>query len=573
MTDDHQSRNMVKRQARQLAEIKKILAMPPDTALREILNSNQPATLVQSLSPEDFYFLIHDIGIDDALPLVELAASSQWEYVLDLETWRRDHIDLPVLSSWLQILFQADRNRLVRWLLAEKTELFEYYLFRYIDVKIRQHDQDPSDFRTHYFTLDDIFYIRFLRDTSADGDSDEEEDCFEKTLLEHMALMDYTTYQNVLLEVMSVIPAEVEEEDYRLRNVRLAEKGFVPFEEAMEVYAPMGMDRMALYRRKSPASSKKNGASESLPPVAISLHTEHAFFTDALRVIESEGGVNDLQLEFAALLNSLISADQKPVREREALNGVIKKAVGYLSIGLELITGEAHDAVKAAHGLRTYRLAHIFRLGYTQAMELKFRSDKWVKESWFKSKGLPLSFWDEDFMGVIGGLLVHRPYYFDNYETGILYREFETLADIHETRQQLEDIIDLDNLMSLMPVNPAQFPDPQITYIRLILTAWACHLIEKDSVRPLTPTELRRFFERLWQGEDMRLEREGKIDPAMKTAFLNWLADQSGLTAFEISRRMQARLETLFSDIEAEYGHVAIGNIDPRFIRHIYVDA
>ena len=166
---------------------------------------------------------------------------------------------------------------------------------------------------------------------------------------------------------------------------------------------------------------------------------------------------------------------------------------------------------------------------------------------------------------------MHRPCYFDNYETGVLYREFETLADVHETRQQLEDIIDLDNLMSLMTVDPAQFPDPQITYIRLILTAWACHLIGKDVVHPLTTGELRRFFERLWQGDEMRIKREGKIDPAMKTVFLNWLADQSSLTAFEISRRMQSRLEILFSDIESEYGHVAIGNIDPRFVNHIYV--
>ena len=58
----------------------------------------------------------------------------------------------------------------------------------------------------------------------------------------------------------------------------------------------------------------------------------------------------------------------------------------------------------------------------------------------------------------------------------------------------------------------------------------------------------------------------------MKTVFLNWLADQSGLTAFEISRRMRSRLEALFSDIESEYGHVAIRNIDPRFVQHIYVE-
>ena len=36
---------------------------------------------------EDFYFLIHEIGIEDSLPLLSLASNRQMEYLLDLEVW------------------------------------------------------------------------------------------------------------------------------------------------------------------------------------------------------------------------------------------------------------------------------------------------------------------------------------------------------------------------------------------------------------------------------------------------------------------------------------------------------
>jgi len=40
----------------------------------------------------------------------------------------------------------------------------------------------------------------------------------------------------VLLEATHVIPAETEEEELRWRNVRLAEKGFLAFDEAIGIY-------------------------------------------------------------------------------------------------------------------------------------------------------------------------------------------------------------------------------------------------------------------------------------------------------------------------------------------------
>ena len=64
---------------------KKILSLPPETALNAILDSPQPTALVHSFAEEDFYFLIHDIGLGDSHLLLSLASDKQWEYLVDLE--------------------------------------------------------------------------------------------------------------------------------------------------------------------------------------------------------------------------------------------------------------------------------------------------------------------------------------------------------------------------------------------------------------------------------------------------------------------------------------------------------
>jgi len=144
---------------------KEILSLPAEKALDRILDSPQPAAIVHSFPEEDFYFLINDIGIEDSLQLLSLASDKQWEYILDIEVWEKDRIRIHNVTKWLDLFIKADSQRFVRWFLNKKTEFVEFYLFKNIEVKIREHDQDPSIFGDDFFTLDDVFlkpnHIRF----------------------------------------------------------------------------------------------------------------------------------------------------------------------------------------------------------------------------------------------------------------------------------------------------------------------------------------------------------------------------------------------------------------------------
>ncbi len=577
MNKNKENKKIIARIENLARERKKILALPPEKVLNSILNSAQSTALVHSFSEEDFYFLIHNIGLEDSHPLLHLASDKQWEYIVDLEVWQKDRIILESVTRWLDLLFNVDPNRFIKWSLDQKPKFLAFYLFKNIEVKIRETDQDPSDFGDAFFTFDDKFYIKFLDEPIA-VESDENEffetikkrrDAFLSKFFKTLADHDHITYQKVLLACSGVIPAESEEEAYRLRNVRLAEKGFLPNEEAIGIYQPM---KSVDFKRQDKKFTTEDPDRKLFIPVPL-YHTgileEENYFTIALKRIKTAAVLDQIQTEFAGLCNRIISADQKIIRERNELKRIVKKACGYLNIGLEKLTetnGE-HDTDRWTAMIQSYPLLSIFRVGFGLALDLKWKAERWLKKSWFQSKGLLLGFWGEEWVGVLGGLLIKKPLFYDNYKTGELYREFISMVDIKETKNVLNEIIAFDELLSLISIEPDPVANGYLTYKNFMLTLWARHYLGlSERLLPLTIDEFRCFFDDLWTDK----EQPRKTSLSMKESFLDWLSDKTGLTHYEISQKLGQSLENLFNEIEDEYKEVSVENLDPKYI-HLFL--
>jgi hypothetical protein len=553
---------------------REILALPPEKALTAILDSPQPAALVHSFPEEDFYFLIHDIGIEDSLELLALAAIRQWEYIVDVEVWQKDRIEIPAMTRWFDLFLKVAPQRFIKWFLNEKIELIEFYLSKNIEVKLRENDQDPSEFGNEYFSFDDVFFIR-IRDEITDSATDHHRpgqidknvrEEFLNHFLKQLEGFDYITFQNILLESARVIPAEVEEEAFRSRNVRLAEKGFVPFDEAIGIYQPLRPRDFEKLSTKFVAMDNQQRPFLPVPYYSVGMLPEENLFARTLKQIEIGEVLEQIQAEFAGLCNHVTAADQKIVRNRGALKEIVKKVCGYLNIGLERLTAAAggYDMDRGAALIKTYPLGGIFRVGYGLALELKWRVEKWRNISWFESQGLLLSFWDEAWVGVLGGLLLKKPLFFDNYETGQLYREFVSLDDIKRTKAILDEIMAVDELLSLINVEPQPISEGFLTYKNFLLTLWARDILGlQPGSESLTLAEFRRFFEMLWS--DKAITR--KIGQSMKTRFLDWLADRTASIPDDVSEKLGPTLENLFREIENEYGNVAFKDLDPRYIQ------
>ena len=558
-----------------------ILALSPQEALDRILQDPQQLPLVHSFPEQDLYFLIHDIGPEDAMPVLALASEKQWDHIVDLEAWQKDRIDIKSVSRWLGLLLDADPQRFMRWFLEQKLEFIEFYLFTNIEVRVREHDQDPSELGDGFFTFDDLYYIRFVDppvEGEADQITDDQRKAFLTKLIKHLADFDHRTYQNVLLEATHVLPAESEENCYHWRKVRLAEKGFLPFDEAVGIYQPIKPQDIGKYRINRIADSDEDDTPSLLP---ISLYPsrlvrEDNHFARALATLAGAPQLPDIQDEFANLCNRIIVADHKTVRDREALQEIVKKACGFISLGLERLVKDHTDVDprQAADLFIKYPLTQIFRVGFGGVLKLKWQAEKWLDRCWFAAAGLRLTFWGEQWLGVLGGLLLKKPLFYDYYQTGVLYREFNRLEDIQVTEDIFSQIKAVDELLSMMTIelaHPASYGF--LTYKNLVLTLWARHYL-KLPAQPLQAIPLKDFKpffnDLLCGGPDPGAEKQRAIPQAMKNHFLNWLAAETGLKDFEITEGLGRTFENLFAEIESELGMVAARDLDPRYV-HIFL--
>ena len=572
MNDNSQNKNSIKSIQSLAEQRQEILSLQAERALDRILGAPDPTALVHSFPEEDFYFLVHDIGLEDSLEVMSLASDNQWEYMLDIEVWEKDRIEISSVTKWLDFLFRVDAGRFIKWFLGRKTEFIEFYLFKNIEIIIREHDQDPSDFGDGFFTLDDSFYIRFVdypHTSEADDNVLETRDKFLTDFITRLAAYDLMTYHKVLLESSSVIPSETEEEDYRLRNVRLAEKGFLPFEQAVGIYQPLKPEDFYRCGKKYIAARSNMDLHLPVPVYTSGMLKEDNLFTNALQAIKTDDVMLQIQAEFAGLANQIIAADQKSIRDRGELRNVVKKVCGHISIGLENLAGDmSADTNQNAALIQKYFLSHIFRVGYTLCLELKWKAEKWRSKSWFAKNGLSLSFWDEEWVGVLGGLLIKKPLFYDNYKTtGLFYKDFSSIEDIKKTDKALNEIIAFDGFLSLMTIKFEAATNRNITYKNLILTLWSRNYLGlSDNPVPLTLDELKTFFDDLFISDESGKTGFRKTAVSMKESFLNWASEKTSLNIYEITQRIGQSLEDIFNSMESEYGSVAKQDLDPRYI-------
>ena len=578
MSENHKLANITRQKLILSEKRNEIIQTTSEKALDLIFSSPTPASLVQSFPEEDLFFLVYSIGLEDSIAILALATSEQWGYMLDVEVWDKDRVNLLETTKWLNLLLQADNKRTVRWLLNERLEFIENYLKNNIDIIIREENQDPSEFPDDFFTFDDYFYVRILKtpegvvfegeDAKETGEEREE---IVRHFIDTLVEFDIGLFQKVMLESASVISAVVEEEDFRMRNVRLAEKGFLPFDEALNIYSPTSVDDIISAKEKIIVNTPVEEDAISVPATYISELTENNNFTTALSLIDNKQNLEILQIEFASLCNQIIAADQEKVKGRQALKGVVTKACGYVSLGIELLINEVGENTSVDSLIIKHPLKDIFRLGYGLVMELKWRAEKFTNTGWYKDEGLSLSFWGEKWLGILGGLLVKRPVFFDNYETGVVYRDFASLEDIAKTGNAIETIKKYDDLLSMIAPDTKTFTDNFLTCYNLLLTLWIQNFDDEKLIQtgPVKIQILRDFFEKLWEPGLRDFDNPGKISENIKTQFLKWLSALSGFTEIEISKSIGDGLEMMFQEIESEYSCVNASDLDPKYI-HLF---
>lgn len=573
--------NIQKKELKLRAVRQEIIVSESEKALDMLLDAPAPVSLIQSFPDQDLYYLMHKIGPDDFIPILSMANSEQWEYILDVEVWDGDRLDLEYMTKTFDLLFKADPQRFLRWVIKEKPDFFEFYLFKNMTIFVREHDDVPPEDFDDYITLDDKFYFRFPEkpqkeenDLLESGDDEAEdieprntEDAWEliETMLKAVAQMDLSVFHGLLLETSAVLTAETEEEQFRLKNLRLAEKGFLPTHEAIGIYQPTRLSSLRTRPKDTFSKKKEFDPDIPLPPQFFSEFIEgDDLFVKSLKLFDDDFSLA-LESELAALINKIISADKIKLRARIDLERAILKACAYIDLGLEVILeGKKQTPELAADIIRKYFLEDIFRTGSRAGIKLMTKAVNWFKQSFMHKSNLPLSFLGEDFLGVVGGLFIERPLYYDNYATGDLYRNFKTLSDISNTERTLQKIIALDTVLGKLNVDIKSFMEGVLTYKTLILTLWAKDRLNLEpDLEPIDTEIFKDFFSALFSKSSRDKDHTIQLND-----LIIWTCEKTCMDEKDLPQGFNEVLTDLIHELEAEYGQVDPDNIDPRFIPH-----
>ena len=537
---------------------KEILSLSGSVTLNRVLALGDPEEFVRNMAHVDFYWVVKKIGEEDALPILQMASSKQWEFLLDLELWKKDRLDLRQTSQWIGRLLQADPARLVRWLLSEGEYLTYFYLSKVLQVEIKSKDE-IQEVPEGFITLDGVYFLRVL---------DPEHEDLLRILLQHLASKDYPRYQSILMGLSGVAPAEVEEEMYRRRNVRLSEDGFLPYEEAVSVYTVLRKDLVkegaAPLAYSRPAEEERTEA-----PLMPILHvSEGHLMVETMRRSGDPLLLDRVGMEFAGLCSQVFSAEGISDNTPEALIQTVRKAAGYVNVGLERWCGT--NLTLCEKVLRENTLLDIFRSGFTLALEMRWETEQWLRKAWFARRGFRPAFWEEEWGATLVGVVQKRPLLFDRSRKEEPYRTFESLEEVEACRKTVRRLMVLDRLLETLtdrhPLEEKWSKDALLTFHSLLFNYWTRKQLGfAPGFSPLSLDQVRDLFRLL--RSDAQQPPFGM--PGFKAVFVkDFMACAPDLKGGD-QAILEDTLGILWDKFTEEYALVGIADLDGRFLRFI----
>ncbi len=532
----------------------KLAQLSGSNALNMVLDHENALELVQNMTKIDFFWLIKKVGEDDAFPLLSLASEEQWQYLLDMETWERDRMNKVNTFKWLNRLLKSDPERLVRFLYSEEGDLLNHFFFSgIVDIRIKEDDDfmPPEGF----ITFDNLYYIGI-------ADRENAEDI--EQLLRHLALTDHNKFQALLLGLQGAIPAEMEEELYRQKGVRLAEEGYLPFEEAVSVYAYQDVSKLNKDSSDYILYTPDEETKALVPITPFMALQEQNLFSMAVANINDYLLLERLRLEFSGLCSQIFSADGVRFESADDLLRICKKAGGYINTGLERLSGG--DIGVALDFIKNHPLITLFRAGFSQGLELRWKAEKWIKASWFDWVGLDNAFWGEEREGLLKGILQVKPLYYSEKSEHAPYRDFSSLEEIRKTGEIIEGMMALDKLLgAVIPHHEMEElikDEEDITFYKVLFTFWLrriCNL--EPALKKLTLEEAKEVFNTLRKGETT----PPYFMTGQREEFIKGLIGISKLTDQKVVDTLKESLGNIWDEFADEYAMISTDDLDPKY--------
>jgi len=375
-----------------------------------ILTDPDAKRLTTSLEPQEFFWLIKEIGETDVMGLLQLASAEQCIFILDMELWEGPVFSEERACHWLAYFTEAGEPRIHELLKHLDFEFLQLLLSRELIVGggIGDQSNDEERFGDYDHTFDGVFMLSFKNPKHSQVIG---------SFLSMLIKMDNPLYTALMEGIKGDVDLELEEQCQRFRTGRLEDLGFPPLDEALSIYARVNPDSFPLQGDKVLCPAGEGG---HLIPISAN---DDTFLFRALALADAP----ELLQELNYLVNSALVAEGGAFHEPESMIGVLQRVCGYLNIALEKLA--QGDEQKAAKLLTGEELKRLFQLGYSIVLQLKFSAQNTETVDYASGK-------------LLAGLKAKRPRFYRGLDPDGIdgYREFKDLADVRRTAELLKQL-------------------------------------------------------------------------------------------------------------------------------------
>lgn len=385
--------------------------------------SEHPEELVHRLPELEVFLTVKEVGEKDTMDLIFLTTPEQFQYLLDLDFWKKDQLDPEKALHWMEILIESGEEKVAQFIRSADPEFVALLLKKFLHVMTLEEEPLEGRERVPLFTLDQHYYIDF------EGKGARE---VFQPFLKILYRIDEESYRRLMEATIWEQESDLEETGYRLRNSRLADYGFPDFEEALEIYRFVNPDSLSV--GESPPLALQEETEQGRPTFYLTFQREGPFLSSILSKIDDSSVQNRLSYEMTALCNKAMVAEPLDQFDMDGMKRVTQKVFHYLNLGLQYASGE--EEVKALETLQTFPLQKIFQWGVGATLLLRSKAESILKEPWFSGDRGNLNFLDPPHLEKFEGVLRKRP---------VLYRDgipedFKSLHEFRETKNLLDSV-------------------------------------------------------------------------------------------------------------------------------------
>lgn len=544
-----------------LARLRAQLAAPRGyRRIDALLSLDDAAGAVAALAPNEIFELVHEVGFEDAQPLLELATPEQYRGCFDLDAWNKDDLQVAALKPWLTSLIESGFEKVGQVWAGLDTEFRALVLQRQVviwDTTLEEGPEEDND--EPIMTTPDRFFMLQLK-----GDDDSQR--LIQQLVEDLYRADADLARHTIMSARSEPAAELEEMSYRWRSARLADYGYVDFYDALELFRPLLPDQVKI-GESTQERTVTDDEPQKLPMAVAEEVIGRSFLARALAAIEDPIEAERIEGSVMVLVNKVLAAGRAKPGQAEVVRRGALYASSTLSLGLETISrteaaksGEPVLA-KATQALRSVSLTRLFRVGYTVTHKLAKLALALAPRS--QTSGSPTR-------ELVAGLCSPRPLFSCAADEPPMpgLRPFEAQADLRRAGELLTGLtirIALVESFGVDVIAMGLAPEPRPELDDYLRTALA-RVIAGGTLESaaLSQADLTRLRDGL---------AAGKLSADARQRSHSAIAARLGAAQLAASGTILVRLvDGWLDDLERILGGILDVEVDPRFVEGVLVE-